>query len=208
MNPDARNGSPGLTALASLRRFVQPRAIRERCELCSAELTANHSHLVELSRRRLVCACEPCAILFDNQVGTRYRRVPRRVQFLPDFRLSDLLWEGLQLPINLAFFLQTTPAGHVVALYPSPAGATESLIAAEAWEALVEENPVLRSLEPDVEGLLVNRVTTVSECYRIGIDECYRLVGLIRTHWRGLSGGTVVWEEIGRFFTGLRERSS
>ena len=43
--------------------------------------------------------------------------------------------------------------------------------------------------------------------YRVPIDECYKLVGLIRTHWRGLSGGTEVWEEIGRFFDELRERA-
>ena len=77
----------------------------------------------------------------------------------------------------------------VVALYPSPAGATESLVTPEAWEALVAENPVLRDFEPDVEALLVNRVGEARECYRVGIDECYKLVGLIRTHWRGLSGG-------------------
>ena len=38
------------------------------------------------------------------------------------------------------------------------------------------------------------------------IDECYKLVGLIRLHWRGLSGGAVVWGEIGRFFDELRQR--
>jgi hypothetical protein len=41
----------------------------------------------------------------------------------------------------------------------------------------------------------------------VPIDECFRLVGLIRTHWRGLSGGTAVWAEIGRFFTALKEHS-
>ena len=35
------------------------------------------------------------------------------------------------------------------------------------------------------------------------IDECYKLVGLIRTHWRGLSGGDEVWDEIARFFDRL-----
>ena len=56
------------------------------------------------------------------------------------------------------------------------------------------------TLEPDVEALLVNRIGEARECYRVGIDECYKLVGLIRTHWRGLSGGQAVWDEIGRFF--------
>jgi hypothetical protein len=30
---------------------------------------------------------------------------------------------------------------------------------------------------------------------------------LIRTHWRGLSGGTEVWQELTRYFAGLRERA-
>jgi hypothetical protein len=187
---------------------MRPRPARERCELCDAELTDEHVHLVEPPTRRLVCACDACAILFSGRGGTRFRRVPRRVRHLTDFRLTDEAWERLQLPIDLAFFLHSTPAGRVVAFYPSPAGATESLVAAEAWQELVEENPILRDLEPDVEALLVNRVCGARECFRAGVDECYKLVGLIRTHWRGLSGGRAAWDEIGRFFAGLKERSS
>ena len=199
--------NPGLSALTALRRFVRPRAARERCDLCDADLADDHQHLFEPADRRLVCACDACAILFSNQGGTKYLRVPRRLRFLPDFRLTDETWEGLQLPINLAFFLRSTPAGRVVAMYPSPAGATESLVTLEAWQELVEQNPILSDFEPDVEALLVNRVVEPSECYRVGIDECYKLVGLIRTHWRGLSGGSAAWDEIGRFFADLKGRS-
>ena len=39
------------------------------------------------------------------------------------------------------------------------------------------------------------------------IDECFRLVGLIRVHWHGLSGGEEVWREIGNFFTQLRSKA-
>jgi hypothetical protein len=46
-----------------------------------------------------------------------------------------------------------------------------------------------------------------AEYYIAPIDECYKLVGLIRTNWRGLSGGTEVWIEIGRFFAELRSKS-
>jgi hypothetical protein len=198
----------GRSALASLRRFMRPRtAGGARCELCSALLADDHSHLVELSSRRLCCACEPCAILFSSPAAPKYRRVPRRIEFLADFQLTDVQWEGLQLPINLAFFLHSTPAERVVALYPSPAGATEALPPPDAWQALVEDNPCLRDLEPDVEALLVNRLGAVPEYYRVGVDTCYALVGLVRTHWRGLSGGTVVWAEIARFFAQLTERS-
>ena len=200
--------APTPTALPYLRRFVRKRAVRERCELCDAELAAEHSHLLELATRELACACEACAILFSGQAGTRYRRVPRRSRFLPDFRLSDEAWGGLQLPINLAFFVNSTPEGRVVALFPSPAGATESHLTPEAWRELVAENPVLGTFEPDVEALLVNRMSAAGDCYRAGIDQCYKLVGLIRTHWRGLSGGSEAWEEIGRFFADLKRKSS
>jgi hypothetical protein len=47
-----------------------------------------------------------------------------------------------------------------------------------------------------------------SEYYLVPVDECYRLVGLIRARWKGLSGGTEVWEEIARFFDGLRQRAT
>jgi hypothetical protein len=121
--------------------------------------------------------------------------------------MTDAQWEALHLPISLAFFYPSSPAGRVVALYPSPAGATESLLTLEAWQDLAEDNPILRELAADVEALLVNRVGQARDYYRLPIDECYKLVGVIRTRWRGLSGGTEVWEEIGRFFTRLKERS-
>jgi hypothetical protein len=61
---------------------------------------------------------------------------------------------------------------------------------------------------PDVEALLVNRVGAARDYFIVPIDECYKLVGLIRLHWRGLSGGAVVWGEIGRFFDELRRRGN
>jgi hypothetical protein len=202
--PDA----PRLSALASLRRFAQPRPRREHCELCDVELAETHAHLLELSSRRLVCACDACAILFDNATAAKYRRVPNRVQLLADFRLPEETWAALHLPIDLAFFLHRTAAGRVLALYPSPAGATEALVPLEAWQMVREDNPILRQMQPDVEALLVNRIGETREYYRVGIDKCYELVGLLRTHWRGLSGGPAVWEAIRRFFAGLQGGAS
>jgi hypothetical protein len=203
MPPDLPNGNP----LAFVRRFARPRpAAQERCELCDLGLADDHAHLVEPAARRLVCACDACAILFGYHDSGKYRRVPRRVDELTDFRLTDVGWAGLGLPVNLAFFLHSSAAGRVVAVYPSPGGATEAALAPDAWDGLVEENPALRALEPDVEALLVNRVGEARDHYRVGIDECYKLVGLIRTHWTGFSGGPA-WDEVARFFAGLRERS-
>jgi hypothetical protein len=206
MSTEPRDANPGLSALAALRKFARPRPSGERCELCAAPLPPEHAHLVEVASRRLACACDACAVLFTDRAAARYRRVPRRAAALPDFRLTDAAWQGLGLPINLAFFLHSTPAGRVVAFYPSPGGATEAPVAPEAWQALADDNPVLREFEPDVEALLVNRVGPARDCYRVGIDRCYKLVGLIRTNWRGFTGGQAVWDEVARFFAGLKER--
>jgi len=180
--------------------------------MCSRELAVDHEHLVEPTSRKLICACGACAILFAGQAGTRYRRVPRRVLFLRDFQLSDGQWDGLMVPIEMAFFFKSTPQEKVIALYPSPAGPTESLLPLDTWTDIVEMNPVLNEMESDVTALLVNRVgharrVAPAEYYLVPIDECYKLVGLIRTHWRGLSGGTEVWREIGAFFAALKKRA-
>ena len=203
-------------ALGVLRQFrgvrrAGSRAV-EHCELCSAELHPDHPHLVESASRQLTCACDACAMLFDGLERSRYKRVSRRIAFLPDFVMTDARWESLILPINLAFFFQSSIEGRTIALYPSPAGAVESLLALDSWSAIVEDNPLLHELQADVEALLVNRVgrsgkTDAAEYYIAPIDACYRLVGLIRANWKGLSGGTDVWEEIDRFFTDLRSKS-
>ncbi|MDT5122178.1 MAG: hypothetical protein QOC96_1660 [Acidobacteriota bacterium] len=191
-----------------LRRFVRQRAPLEQCDMCSAGLAAEHQHLVDPLSRQIVCACDPCAILFSNQGTTKYKRVPRDVRFLPKFQLTDVQWDGLMIPINIAFFFHSTPDAKVIALYPSPAGPTESLLALDSWDEIVEENAILKKMSPDVEALLVNRVRDAREYYLVPIDECYKLVGLIRANWRGLSGGTQVWEEIGRFFDELKGKCS
>lgn len=180
--------------------------------MCSRELGPAHEHLVEPASRRLICACDACAILFDGQAGTRYKRVPRQVMFLRGFQLSDAQWDSLMVPIEMAFFFTSTTNGRVIALYPSPAGPTESLLPLDTWTDIVEMNPVLKEMEPDVTALLVNRVGHVrnaapAEYFLVPIDECYKLVGLIRTYWRGLSGGTEVWREIGAFFADLKKKA-
>ncbi len=195
----------------TLRQFAQRERPLERCELCSVGLRSDHPHLIEVTQRRLVCACDACAILFSGQ-GVKFKRVPRRVRSLPNFSLSDSEWNGLMVPINMAFFFRSSLEDRMIALYPSPAGATESLLALESWNDIVARNPVLAEMESDVEGLLVNRLGysrgySAPEYYLLPIDECYKLVGLIRMHWKGLSGGTEVWRELGEFFAGVKARS-
>jgi hypothetical protein len=198
----------GQGSFAALRRFTRKRPPTESCELCAAALPADHEHLIESPAGRMVCSCSGCAILFSGQPGARYRRVPREVRVFSDFRLTDAQWDDLHLPINLAFFYHSTRAERVVAVYPSPAGGTESLLSLESWRQIEDENRILRDFEPDVEALLVNRLGPAREYHRAPIDVCYRLVGLIRAKWRGLSGGSEVWDEIGRFFASLNQRAT
>lgn len=195
----------------ALRQFARRERPLERCELCSLGLRPDHPHLIELAQRKLVCTCEACAILFSGQ-GVKFKRVPRRVMSLPKFNLSDAEWNGLMVPINMAFFFRNSLEERMIAMYPSPAGATESLLELEAWNDIAARNPALSTMESDVEALLVNRLGysrgySAPEYYLLPIDECYKLVGIIRMHWKGLSGGTEVWRELGEFFTSLKAKS-
>jgi hypothetical protein len=175
--------------------------------LCGAALKSDHQHLLNTTARKLLCACDACAILLSGGTGARFRQIPKRVEFFPEFRMSDSQWEALRIPIELAFFFHSTQAQKIIALYPGPAGVIESAPPIEAWRELVTENPRLEELEPDVEALLVSRLRQNPGAYLAPIDQCYRLTGLIRTRWRGFSGGTEVWQEVHKFFDELKQKS-
>ena len=210
------------SAFSSLRRFAQEesekkaaevaareQATQEVCELCGEVIPPEHRHLLNVSSREIMCSCRACSILFYEEAASegRYRLIPDRYLFLEDFEMGDAQWESLRIPVDMAFFFSSAPAERVVAFYPSPMGPTESLLKLGAWEELEEANPVLKGMERDVEALLVNRARGAREHFLVPMDKCYSLVGLIRMHWRGFSGGQEVWEEIRRFFEELRERS-
>jgi len=209
------------SAFSALRRFARepekvvqeaPAAVedaQERCELCSEPIPPEHRHLLEVSSREIMCSCRACSILFDSKAASegKYRLIPDRRLFLEDFEMSDAQWESLRIPVDMAFFFHSAPAERVVAFYPSPMGPTESLLKLSAWEELERVNPVLKGMEQDVEALLVNRARGAREHFLVPMDKCYGLVGLIRMHWRGFSGGKEVWEEIEQFFGELRRRS-
>ena len=201
---------------AGLRRFVPgaappppPAEQVARCEMCAEKIDEWHGHVVDLEGRGLMCTCRGCALLFTTQGAGRgrYRTVPERYRYAADVPLADSTWESIGIPVAMAFFFTNTALGRTVAFYPSPAGATESLLSLESWKDLLAATPELGELEPDVEALLVHRQENGFEFFAVPIDACYELVGLVRTHWQGFDGGEEAWKEINKFFAGLRERS-
>lgn len=192
---------------ASLQQFVRkPRGPVELCELCASRLGPQHQHLLDLENGRMLCTCDACAILFVDETRQRYRRIPRDIERI-DFSMDHAEWDGLQIPIKLSFFVYTSKGRRMVAYYPSPAGAMESSLDLADWDAISARNPILSRFAPDVEALLVNRLSDVPRYYRAPIDHCYRLIGIIRMHWRGFSGGDEVWKQIDEFFRQLDEIS-
>jgi hypothetical protein len=195
-----------MNAFATLRSLVRKPGEAETCDRCGIAVPKKHQHFIEPQSGRLVCTCDACTTLFQRG-ETTYKRVPLIPHFLNDFRLTDAQWDSLMIPIGLAFFLKRSVAQRVVALYPSPAGAVESLLSLDMWTDILAENPALAGMEPDIEALLVNRLRSPAEYCISPIDQCYELVGLIRTRWHGLSGGEEMWTEIHKFFRDLKDSS-
>jgi hypothetical protein len=205
------SGTPALRAshaFADLQRALRPRAPAESCELCGRTIDPRHAHLVDPAASAIVCVCEACAILLGHS-GVKYRRVPDQPRGLPGVALTDAQWQTLAIPIGLAFCLRQTSPDRLTAFYPSPAGATEAPLGPDAWADIVAANGPLAALSPDVEALLINRLGVERgvrpEYFAAPIDRCYALVGLVRTHWRGLGGGERVWREVADFFAALRD---
>jgi hypothetical protein len=201
--------APNAEVVARLRRMTRPRSDPTpatalegaRCDLCGARMSEDHRHLLHVHERRILCACEPCCAMRTGEddlrpTGTRTLR-------LEGFELPDELWAQFQIPIGLAFFFVSPVAGGVVALYPSPAGATECELYLAAWDELVAANPIVGELEPEVEALIVNRLSDPHVHAIVPIDRCYELVGMVKAGWEGISGGSAVERAVERFFARL-----
>jgi len=196
----------GLRGIAQGRRGAAPQAparVDEHCGLCNTTVPDTHRHLLHLDERRIVCVCETCWSLRSGDA--EFRPCGNRTILLEQFDLPDEVWASLAIPIGLAFFMKSGSVGGVVALYPSPAGATESELDMSSWDDLVARNPILSGLETDAEALVVNRLSEPRQYAIVPIDHCYGLVGMIKSRWEGISGGDAVESAVGDFFGALRE---
>jgi hypothetical protein len=176
----------------------------ERCGLCGDPVAEQHRHVID-ERDALMCVCVPCTLLLDREgAGAgRYRLVPDRRT-----RLADVSAAPLGVPVGLAFFVRQGD-GRVLAHYPSPLGTTQAEVDAAAWSGVEAGSAALAGMSPRVEALLVwtRAAGERTDRFIVPVDECYRLVGVVRRNWRGMSGGTALWREVARFFEDLSRRS-
>ena len=210
-------GDP-LSVLAKIRNAPARPRPGERCDMCGELIADAHDHVVNTEGRNLMCACRGCWLLFTSKGagGGKFRAVPDRYLSLGELSVGPGQWDELQIPVSVAFFFYNSRMGSVAAFYPSPAGATESLLPLDAWDRLVGDNEALATMEPDVEALLVRRPDPHrgdaegggrQAAFIVPIDACYELVGELRRLWKGFDGGTEARAAMDAFFDRLAERS-
>jgi len=147
---------------------------RPACEVCGGAIGSNHDHAADLTGRHLLCVCRPCHLGL-NDTG-RYRSLPEHVEQIADLAEQPGWWIDLALPVELVFFIRSAATGALTAFYPGAAGVVESTLA-------VEELPV--SVADDVEAILV-RNSARFEAWRLPVDRCYELAGLLKHGPRGV----------------------
>ena len=194
--------------------------------MCAEPISAEHQHVVNLESRGLMCTCRGCYLLFtasylgpdsvQRDAALRYRAVPDRYLSFPNFSLDARQYDELEIPVGLAFLFANSVLDRVVAFYPGPAGATESELPLQAWTRIVEVNPELGTLRPDVEALLIrgadpdrthHPANQHFSCHLVPIDTCYELVGQLRLLWRGFDGGSEVHQAMDAFFAAVAARA-
>jgi hypothetical protein len=199
-------GSPFATLARIRRAAVRVPDADQRCELCGRPAGEGHPHVVDTEQQRLLCACRPCAALFDRPAAGRFRAVPDRWR---EVALPPGALDALSVPVGVAFFVRASTGGSVRGFYPGPAGVTESLLSLDAWDELVAGSDQVATLEPDVEALLVWAVPDAGQvAFVVPVDACYELAGRLRSLWRGFDGGADAAAALAAFFDEARRRSS
>ncbi len=201
-----------LARITGNRRPPEPAG--ERCEMCSETIADEHQHVVNVAGRQLMCVCRACYLLFtDGNAQLRYRAVPDRYLAFSDFALDRRTWEALQIPVGVAFFFTNSELGRTVAFYPGPAGACESELDLDSWNAIRAADSRVGLLADDVEALLV-RVpdedgdeNASPHSYLVPIDACYEFVGRLRLLWKGFDGGQQARQFIDNFFAQIAARA-
>lgn len=179
----------------------------DHCEMCAALLAGDERrHLLDLAHHALLSICNACALAFGPRGANAgsYRLIPTRHLALLNFQATDGLWAGSGRSAKIAYLLRSSEAGHVLAVYLDPAGARESAFDLEHWKTLLTANPLLDSLEPDVEALLINRMGQEQTFYIVPITTCSQLVGLLTEQ----GNEQEIWKDPGAFFEKIQAGAS
>jgi hypothetical protein len=199
-----------VSSLRALERFARSaRRAREgqRCELCALAIAAEHRHVVDCTARKLLCACTPCVLAFAKDHG-RFRSVPEQVRIDPKWTIDERRLEALGVPVGLAFFLHPSSTGRWMAVFPSPAGATEADLEPDAWESFARGSTLATSVSDDVEALFVRRTRDGKcSCFVVPVDVCYELTALLRSRWKGIDGGDDARAAVDDFVSRLAARA-
>lgn len=175
--------------------------------MCAAPLEGGQRHLLDLAHHTFLSICTACALAFGPRGANAdlYRLIPTRHLALLDFQATDDLWTGL---VKVICLLRTSETGRVLAMYLDPPGVRESVFDLDRWKRLRTANPLLESLEPDAETLLLQRIGPAPAAYIVPIDTCARLIGLLEGRRRNQEGEQEIWQAVGAFFADLQAGAS
>jgi hypothetical protein len=177
-----------------LKRFTQREVTRaslphsgsalEQCELCAAPLAEAHDHLLELSARRLACACTACAVLFADELeaplAQRYVRLKRQAAQLPLGAITDPDLIGLGIPVRLVILCPSGLHDALYMLYPSASGPIEASAPHELWRELVGRRAELAAVRDDRDALIVDLRTAAPAIVHASLDVAHELLGSLR----------------------------
>lgn len=191
------------SGVAALRAFTGAQArAAERCDFCGLAVGDAHAHVLDVKSGAPRCACTACALLFETPRAGGYRRIAPKAQRLPD-PFSASQWSALGIPVGLAWFYRDVAESRLRVRYPGAAGMVEAPDPGAALEAAAIAAPALADLEAGAEALLVRRTARAGECWRVSMDRCWHLAGLLRRHWRGFDGGAEAHAAMDDFFRSL-----
>jgi hypothetical protein len=175
------------------------------CGLCGTGMAANHRHLFDSKRAKVVCSCRICSLLCREGIASnnRYRIVPQKRSRIAGFKFEALLWRSLETPVRVAYFVYSSSMGKMVACYPCPVGSVESPLKMDVWRDIEQANPILISLFPDVQALLVNGTEAASEGWIVGIDVCHRLTTTLQSSWGQRDAKNGMQQSLKQFFETL-----
>ncbi|HEX4342654.1 MAG TPA: DUF5947 family protein [Verrucomicrobiae bacterium] len=148
------------------------------CIFCSAALDSPPIHVFEVATRKLAAACHHCATEVAHVAGGPFKAIPHETRPLLDFHLPQILWDKFELPAHKTFVFYSTATAKMMAVTPTTDGLIESTVCRDQWKAVIEANPVLEDMRPDVEAFLILETGETREYFIAPIDVCYSLVNI------------------------------